>query len=150
MTAPGPSHKSEPQKIEISDPIVFPAGLPGFESHRQFTLESRSELRPFLLLRSLDDSEIALPLIDCRLLRVSARPELTDEAAQLLGAENAKGVAPFFVLNMDAPSGLITANTSAPILITIGKSRGYQVFLDNDELKVDEPLMNLVPSGTRA
>lgn len=147
MTEQAKSPDSEPLQVEISDPIVFPAGLPGFETHRQFCLESRSAIQPFLLLRSLDDSDVALPLIDCRLLRSTVRPELTDSAAQLLGADSAEDVAPFFVLNMDAPGGLITANTKAPIIIAIGKSQGYQLFLDSAELKVDEPLVNLVPEG---
>lgn len=147
MTDQSSTQKSESKEIRKSDPIDFPAGLPGFETHRQFNLESRSDMRPFLLLRSMTDSEVALPLIDCQLLRASARPELTDSAAKLLGAKDAGDVAPFFVLKVDAGSGTITVNTKAPILITAENSQGFQVILDSGNLKVDEPLTNLLPEA---
>ena len=147
MPDQSPTQKLESSELRKSDPIDFPAGLPGFETHRLFNLESRSDIRPFLLLRSINDSDVALPLIDCQLLRTSARPELTDSAAKLLGAKNAKEVAPFFILKVDADSGSITVNTKAPILITAENSRGFQVILDSRDLKVDEPLANLLPES---
>ncbi len=102
-------------------------------------------MRPFLWLRSQDDAEVALPMIDCQLLRREAQPELTPAAAKLLGAEGPEEVSLFFILKVDPASGTITANTKAPVLIISGSSLGYQIFLERQDLKVDEPLINLVP-----
>lgn len=102
-------------------------------------------MRPFLWLRSLDEAEITLPIINCQLLKRQAQPEITPAAAKLLGAENPEEVALFFILKVDPATGTITANTKAPVLIISGSSRGYQIFLERKDLKVDEPLINLVP-----
>lgn len=136
----------QPLWKEESGPIDFPSGLPGFEEHKQFRLESRADMRPFLWLRSIKDEEVALPMIDCQLLRDRARPELSNSAAQMLGASSADDIASFFVLKVNPSDGSITANTNAPVLVTGSTSKGYQIFLDQEDLRVDEPLINLVPS----
>lgn len=128
-----------------SEPIEFPAGIPGFEEHKRFVLQSRPDMHPFLWLKSMEDEEIALPIISCRLLREQARPELSEKAATMLGAAGLDDVASYFILKVDPNSGSITANTKAPILLTLSNSRGYQIYLDRKELSDSEPLVNLVP-----
>lgn len=145
MTQTPDSVKPEPDWAHESGPIEFPTGLPGFEDHKSFRLESRSDMRPFLWLRSLDDADVALPMINCQLLKRQAQPELTPAAAKLLGAQSPDEVVLFFILRVDTAGGTITANTKAPVLVIPERSQGYQVFLERSELKVDEPLINLVP-----
>lgn len=136
---------AQPDWTPVSDPIEFPAGLPGFEDHKRFVLESRSDMRPFLSLRSLVDPEVALPMIDCQLLIQKSRPEVTDDVARLMGSEAANDVRTYFILKVDPGTGTISANTRAPVLIAARKAQGFQIFLDHEDLKVDEPLINLVP-----
>ncbi len=139
-------HASKSDWVELSGPLEFPAGLPGFEEHKQFILESRAEMRPFLWLRSVDDPEVALPIISCLLLKKQVLPHISKEELSLIGSPAQDDVAPYYVLRVDPKEGTITANTRAPVIINAKTMQGRQVILDQDDLRVDDLLTNLMPS----
>jgi len=138
--------KSKTEQVEHSDPLDFPAGLPGFEEHNRFVLESRADMRPFLWLRSLSDPDIALPVISCLLLKKQAPIHISNEELQLIGSPSQDDIASYFILRVDAKEGTITANTRAPVLINAKTMQGRQVILDREDLRVDEPLANIASS----
>ena len=138
---------TEPEWIEAAGPAHFPAGLPGFEDHKRYVLVSRNDMRPFIWLRSMDDPEVALPLISCLLLKKQVLPYITKEQLSLVGSPSREGIAPYYVLRVDTGEGIITANTKAPIIINSKTKQGYQIFMDQENLRVDEPLVNLIPSS---
>ncbi len=140
-------HPSKSDRVEISDPLEFPAGLPGFEEHKQFIFESRAEMRPFLWLRSVDDPEMALPIISCFLLKKQVLLHISKEELSLIGHPTEDDIAPYYILRVDPKEGTITANTKAPVIINTKSMQGRQVILELDGLVVNEPLKNLVPSG---
>ncbi len=125
-------------------------GLPGFEEHRQFILESRAEMRPFLWLRSVDDPELALPVISCLLLKKQVQLHISKEELSLIGSPTEDDIAPYYILRVDSKEGIITANTRAPVIINTKSMQGRQVILGRDDLVVDEPLTNLISSGEGA
>lgn len=131
--------------VETSDPLLFPAGLPGFEEHKQFILESRIDLRPFLWLRSTRDPEVALPVISCLLLNRQALQHISDEQLSLIGSTAREDIAPYYILRIDPKEGTITVNTKAPVIINTKTMQGCQVILERDDLRVDEPLTDLMP-----
>ncbi len=139
--------ESKSDQVEHSDPLDFPAGLPGFEEHNQFVLESRADMRPFLWLRSLSDPDIALLLISCLLLKKQVPIHISNEELQLIGSPSEDDIASYYVLRVDTKEGTITANTRAPVLINTKSMQGRQVILDQEDLRVDEPLANIAPSG---
>ena len=139
-------HASKSDGVELSDPFKFPAGLPGFEEHKQFILESRAEMRPFLWLRSVDDPEVALPVISCLLLKKQVLLHISKEELSLIGSPTQDDIAPYYILRVDPKEGTITANTRAPVIINTKTMQGRQVILDQDDLRVDELLTNLMPS----
>jgi len=143
-------HASKSDRVELSDPLEFPAGLPGFEEHKQFIFESRAEMRPFLWLRSVDDPEMALPIISCLLLKKQVLLHISKEELSLIGSPAEADIAPYYILRVDPKEGTITANTKAPVIINTKSMQGRQVILERDGLVVDEPLKNLVPSGEGA
>ncbi len=138
---------AESEWIEAAGPAHFPAGLPGFEDHKRYVLVSRNDMRPFIWLRSMDDPEVALPLISCLLLKKQVLPYITKEQLSLVGSPSREGIAPYYVLRVDTGEGIITANTKAPIIINSKTKQGYQIFMDQENLRVDEPLVNLIPSS---
>ena len=138
---------AESEWIEAAGPAHFPAGLPGFEDHKRYVLVSRNDMRPFIWLRSMDDPEVALPLISCLLLKKQVLPYITKEQLSLVGSHSPEGIAPYYVLRVDTGEGIITANTKAPIIINSKTKQGYQIFMDQENLRVDEPLVNLIPSS---
>ncbi len=125
-------------------------GLPGFEEHRQFILESRAEMRPFLWLRSVDDPELALPVISCLLLKKQVQLHISKEELSQIGSPTEDDIAPYYILRVDSKEGTITANTRAPVIINTKSMQGRQVILGRDDLVVDEPLTNLISSGEGA
>lgn len=139
-------HASKSDWVELSDPLKFPVGLPGFEEHKQFILESRAEMRPFLWLRSVDDPEVALPVISCLLLKKQVLLHISKEELSLIGSPTQDDIAPYYILRVDSKEGTITANTRAPVIINAKTMQGRQVILDQDDLRVDELLTNLMPS----
>ena len=139
-------HASKSDWVEVSDPLKFPAGLPGFEEHKQFILESRAEMRPFLWLRSVDDPEVALPVISCLLLKKQVLLHISKEELSLIGSPTQDDIAPYYILRVDPKEGTISANTRAPVIINTKTMQGRQVILDQDDLRVDELLTNLMPS----
>ncbi len=145
MGDPSQDTSTEPEWIEAAGPAHFPAGLPGFEDHKQYMLVGRNDMRPFLWLRSMDDPEVALPIISCLLLKKQVVPHITKEQLSLVGNPSPEEIAPYYVLRVDANEGIITANTKAPIIINSITKQGHQIFMDLENLRVDEPLVNLVP-----
>jgi flagellar assembly factor FliW len=138
---------TQPEWVVLSEPLDFPSGIPGFEDHRRFVFVNRADLKPFLWLRSLDNAEISFPVIDCNLLRKQVLPKIPDEFMPVIGERSCTEVACYLILRVDHELGIITANTKAPIIIGTHSKRGYQVILDQDDLRVDEPLLVLVSSS---
>ena len=136
----------QPEWQRDSGPLQFPAGLPGFEEHKIYVLESREDLRPFLWLRSTVDREVALPILSSFLLKRDVLPNLSKEHLSLIGNPSMDSVAPYYVLRVNSETNSITVNTKAPIIISTLTGRGHQVILDMDGLKFDEPLASLVPT----
>ncbi len=143
-------HASKSERVELSDPLEFPAGLPGFEEHKQFIFESRAEMRPFLWLRSVDDPEVALPVISCLLLKKRVQLHISKKDLSLIDSPAEDDIAFYYILRVDSKGGTITANTKAPVIINTRSMQGRQIILERDGLVVDEPLTNLVSSGEGA
>ncbi|UCD38570.1 MAG: flagellar assembly protein FliW, partial [Fidelibacterota bacterium] len=133
--------------VETSEPLDFPAGLPGFEEHKQFILESRADLRPFLWLRSNRDREVAFPVISCLLLKKQVLNHISEKQLELLDNTSRSDIAPYYILRVDPTEGTITVNTKAPVIISTKTMQGYQVILDHEDLSVDVPLSDLLPSS---
>jgi len=149
MTDHSSVSQQEANSAASSEPFHFPAGIPGFEDHKNFILVSRENMRPFLWLQSVDNEEVSLPVISCLLLTRKVLRYMTEEHLALIGTPPKDQVAPYYVLRVDSQAGTITANTKAPIVINLESKEGYQVFMEGDDLRVDEPLANLAPSSSR-
>ena len=141
--------KDQPETADLiatSDPLEFPAGLPGFEEHREYILESQPDLRPFLWLRSTVDSEVAFPVVSCLLLKQQVTQQISESHLSLIGEESLDDVALYYILRVDPGQGIITVNTRAPVIISAKSLQGYQIILDREDLRVDEPLSSLMPA----
>jgi flagellar assembly factor FliW len=131
---------------EESEPAHFAAGLPGFEELKRFKFVSHTDMRPFLLLKSLDEPYISLPVINCLLVNPNLLSSITDDHLKLIGSSERNLIEPYYVLKVNTATKVITANTKAPIIIDTKTRQGYQILLDEKGVKVDEPLYNLIKS----
>lgn len=127
--------------IEPEDVLLFSRGLFAFENHRHWVLLADGDEHSVAWLQSIQDPEVALPLVSPRLFipdyRVSiGRNQLTP--LELAALDQA------FVLNvLNRNQGQLTINLKAPVIINLDRRIGRQV-VTNDE----QPLQMVLPTAT--
>lgn len=121
------------------DVIRFPHGLPGFERLREFLLVTREECEPFVILASLEDPEMTLPLIPLPPAALTTPPPA--DALAVLGeaGENALGL--YAVVTIGLGAKQILANMRAPIAVNLDTRLGSQIILADEALPLAAPLL---------
>ncbi len=124
--------------------IVFEKGLPGFEEIKRFAIISVQQTRPFLWLQSLEQSSVALPLIDPFEVLDSYSIDVADEDITELNLDRQEDLLVFNVAVIPENLSLMTANLAAPILINVRRGIGRQVVIDTKDYRVREPIFDQV------
>ncbi len=101
--------------------IKFSSGLFGFEQLKDYLLIKVDD-EIFHWLNSVEEPDIALPLIALRLIDDSFPQEKNNEA--------------FGVVTMNSDVLKITVNLKAPIFIDQNAKSGFQKILDNDKYPI--------------
>ncbi|MBN1302508.1 MAG: flagellar assembly protein FliW [Melioribacteraceae bacterium] len=111
-------------EIEFDENLIikFDAGIFGFEEYSKYLLiKTDNEL--FYWLNSVEEPEVAFPLIGIRILDDEYPFEDNGE--------------PFGIVTLNSDPSKITVNLKAPIYINQDKKVGEQRILDNDKYSVD-------------
>ncbi len=131
-------YKTKFGEIEINDKDIleFDTGLPGFEDLRKFAVVSQGT-EPTMWLVSLEDENIALPVIDPWIVRVDYDVKIPKEVVESLKLEKEEDVQVWSVLVIpkDNPDGM-TINLLAPIVVNKKTGKAMQVILDTDEYDI--------------
>ena len=124
--------------IDVPEDAVvdFPSGLVGLGG-RRYALLARGEGGPFLWLQSLEDPDLALPVVNPWDHFPDYALELAPGDAERLGPEGGADAA-LYVTVRAAEGGGFSANLRAPILI-VG-STGHQVINQAAAADVRTPL----------
>lgn len=114
-------------EIEFNEDIIlkFENGLFGFENLQQFLLMRAGE-DLFYWLNSIDEPEIAFPLIGTRIIDENY-PEVEENEG-------------FGIVTLNKDPLKITVNLKAPVYINQEKKTGFQKILDNDRFVIDYKL----------
>ena len=127
-------------KIDISEDriITFTTGMMGFEDYKKYTLisDAENENGSIMWLQSLEEPELAFPVIDPVKIMPEYSPSVSDELLEPLGEADDED---FYILSViTVPSDLtkMTANLKAPVIINLKSMKGCQVIVNNDEYKV--------------
>lgn len=136
MSLPLPVHAVDPRVTTISTRlfgeldvpeeavVLFPAGLPGFQEARRWTLVETGSADT-LWLQSLDEPALVLLLVAVRRISPDAWPQFPQAYA---------------VVTLPGPrSSEATANLRAPVLIDRAARRGAQVIPDIAPWSVTHP-----------
>jgi flagellar assembly factor FliW len=120
-----------PLEVDQDKVIEFPAGLPGFEHCKRFSLFHEAGGQPIVYtLQSLDDADVALPVADPAQFGFHYELTLEDTDVAMLEVDSADEVAVAVVLRRggadEAGAGAITANVMAPLVINTRTRRGMQ------------------------
>jgi flagellar assembly factor FliW len=124
--------------------IEFPLGLPGFPEHKKFVLNQLPEEKPYAWLRSLDDPNLAFPIIEVYHLVPDYSFEVDDEDLAAIGMPQPQTCALFFILRIESDNGLkIHVNLKAPIVLNTAERKGRQVILHPETPYSDSSIFEL-------
>lgn len=115
--------------IGDNETINFHFGIPGFENLKKFSMISRADTEPIKWLVSLEDENVALPIVDPWLILPDYAFDLDDEALEFLGKPLKENLLIMSVIDLHSEN--VSVNLMAPIVVNIEKALGIQ-FITND------------------
>jgi len=109
-----------------SDKIIFfESGLLGFEKLKEYLL-IKTDTGFFYWLNSIDEPEIAFPLVGTRLLDVDY--------------SSGEDFEPFGIVNLNNDPLKIVVNLKAPVFINQSEKKGFQKIFDLEEYSLNYSL----------
>ncbi|ANQ53360.1 flagellar assembly protein FliW [Thermosipho affectus] len=130
--------------IEEKEVILFENGLPGFEHLRKFSVISLKDTLPIMWLVSLEDENVAFPIMDPWLVYKDYEFEISSEDVKELEIKDRERVAVWVILTI--PHGNpkeTTVNLLAPVVINLENGKGKQIILDVDKYSTKHKLASL-------
>lgn len=138
-------------EIDINKIINFTDGIIGFDNLKQFMImhDAESEKSKILWLQSLDDGEIAFPVIDPLIIKKDYNPVVEDELFKNIGEIVDNEI--FVLTTLTVPQDItkITTNLKAPIVINPVTMKGCQIIVDNDDYIVKYPIYDILRSSKK-
>ncbi|MCQ2911298.1 MAG: flagellar assembly protein FliW [Clostridia bacterium] len=126
-------------EIEVAEDQIldFIGGVPGFDGNRYVLLNSSNEENsPFVWLQSLDDTNVALVLLNTFMLYPDYAPDVNDEFLGVLEFEQREDLAVFSVMVIPEKMEDMTVNLKAPIIINNKNRKAIQVICDNSNYEI--------------
>ena len=127
--APGPLQvRSRFAEADVNprDVLLFPDGLPGYETAREFVLLDVPEQAPLKVLHPVNAPEPCFLVVDPKSVLASYRHELSASDRLRLGATDDKALLWLAIVIVDE-SGAVAVNLRAPIVINPERMTGRQV-----------------------
>lgn len=132
--------------IDESKLITFDMGMIGFTDLKQYMLIHDSEKEGSLVswLQSIDEPELAFPVINPLAIKEDYNPVVEDELLKPIGEVKEGDM--FVLCTITVPSDIekTTANLKAPIVINTGTRKACQIIVESDEYKVKYPIYDIL------
>lgn len=116
--------------ITVSEAVTFPDGIPGFESCRSWVVMAAESATPLRRLQAMDGAGAAFLAIDPRAVLDNYRCDLSASDRRRLGAGDNDPLL-WLAIVMLEPTGAMTVNLRAPIVINPKTMTGQQVLPHN-------------------
>lgn len=134
--------------IEDSKIITLEGGMIGFPDMKKFALvfdEEKKERGKIKWLQSMDDAEVAFPVMDPVEVKEDYNPTVNDELLKPLG--NLTDENTFVLVTVTASKNIkeLSINLKAPIIINLDNMKGAQLIVEDDlpvKYKIYEILKN--------
>ena len=124
-------------EITIADEkiIEFPSGIIGFPDMKKFTLifDEEKEGRPSISwLQSMDEPEIAFPVMDPLFVCETYNPSVEEELLKNLGTIKEDNL--YVLVTVTVPQNIkeLAANLKAPIVINTDTRKASQIIVEDD------------------
>lgn len=125
--------------LDESKIITFEQGIMGFEDHKKWALlydMDAKETSSISWLQSLDEAELALPVVNPFCLVESYSPVVEDELLKGLGEFRDEDLIVLLALTVPGDVKKTTANLRAPFIINPETAQGIQVIVENADYPV--------------
>lgn len=135
-----------PIDVDERQKVLFPSGLFGFESIKDYVLID-AERQPFIWLQSMEAEHIAFILINPFLFRQDYELDIDDDLVKEIGIKNPEEALIFSIVTIP-PTGPMTANLQGPLIINRETRIGKQGILTDPRWKTKHDIMQeLNPGG---
>jgi flagellar assembly factor FliW len=124
-------------EVDIADEkiITLETGMIGFPDMRKFALvydEEKGEDGPIHWFQSMDDPQVAFPVVDPTLIKPDYNPTVSDEILAPLGELTDQNV--YVIVTVTVPRDIkeMSINLKAPIVINIDNNKAVQLIVEDD------------------
>jgi flagellar assembly factor FliW len=126
--------------VDERQKLVFPSGLFGFESLKDYVLLDADQ-QPFFWLQSTESAFSAFVLISPFLFRPDYELDVSDEELAEIGVSTPDKTLVFSIVTVPADGGSITANLQGPLVINRDLRIGKQIILSDPRWKTKHDIM---------
>jgi len=120
--------------------VEFPAGIPAFESEVRFLTLRHPQHEPLVFLQSVTRPSLAFIAIEVQKVALHYQLELSEEDNETLGGPSAASDVEVLALITVTPTGEVSANLQAPIVIHKERRRAVQSIQMNPAYSCRHPL----------
>jgi len=129
--------------------IVFPAGLLGFERHKDYLLLD-AERQPFYWLQSMDAEQVAFVLVSPFLFRPDYELTLGNSDLAEIGILSPEKALVFSIVTVPPDGTAITANLQGPLVINRDERLGKQTVLSDARWRTRHDIMAELAAAGKA
>lgn len=125
--------------LDESKIISFDSGILGFEACRKYTLlyDEEDGNRPDISwLQSLEEPQLAIPVVSPFLVKPDYNPEVEDELLKSLDNLTEDNIVVLISITVPSDITKISANLKAPFLINSEARKGAQIIIENPEYEI--------------
>jgi flagellar assembly factor FliW len=123
-------------QVNEGETIEIPQGLLGFPEYTKYCLIDAADDTLIVWLQSLQNPEIAFPLLEPKIFRPDYSARLSAAELRELRLENINQSAVFSVLTIPEDVTQMTANLKAPVVINLKEQIAKQVVLQENEYSI--------------
>lgn len=126
---------------EEKNRLTFKKSLLGFDNLKEFILVDLEGCKPFKILQSLEDEEMAL-IVTCPFdFYKDYEAKLTEDLIERLEIKDQKEVMLITTVTINSDLKKITTNLKAPIVINTSNKLGEQIILEKVDYEIKHPLI---------
>ncbi|MFC1556300.1 flagellar assembly protein FliW [candidate division KSB1 bacterium] len=128
--------------VDTDKVATFPEGLIGFENLQEFVIIDLIEYEPFQWLVSVDDPEIAFPIISPLLVIDDYSPKINRAEMYNLGDFKDEDLLLYAIVTLRPEKNIVTANLKGPILINQRSKTGQQIVVQEEHYSTNQEFMS--------
>lgn len=123
-----------------SEKLWIPQGVLGFPDYTKYCLVDPGDETLILWLQSLENPEIAFPLLEPKIFKLDYTVRLSAAELRELRLENIKHAAVFSILTIPDDITQMSANLKAPLVINLKDALAKQVVLQENEYGIKQEM----------